>query len=257
MEKSTSVNDDNNNKSLKDHAICAGSNNNGMIKDSSSIVDNPYNWSWKNNIYNNSSCDQDSSSIGDGGELLGGFSWPPRSYTCTFCKREFKSAQALGGHMNVHRRDRARLRQIMPSSNYTTLLNLNSLHPNPNPNPSSNFSPYFSSNLPSSIPKMSLSPMMSSSTAPSSTPHNSPYVPPSYTTHPSYRFCPRSNGASLKSQIPSFRVCKFDGFSSEEDKIGNRSENNIVRLNLEIGLLGEESDNYCDDLDLELRLGCA
>lgn len=37
--------------------------------------------------------------------------WPPRSYTCTFCRREFRSAQALGGHMNVHRRDRARLRQ--------------------------------------------------------------------------------------------------------------------------------------------------
>uniref|UniRef100_A0A803L5Z2 C2H2-type domain-containing protein n=2 Tax=Chenopodium quinoa TaxID=63459 RepID=A0A803L5Z2_CHEQI len=35
--------------------------------------------------------------------------WPPRSYTCTFCRREFRSAQALGGHMNVHRRDRARL----------------------------------------------------------------------------------------------------------------------------------------------------
>ncbi|KAK1438447.1 hypothetical protein QVD17_04256 [Tagetes erecta] len=38
-----------------------------------------------------------------------GTTWPPRSYTCTFCKREFRSAQALGGHMNVHRRDRARL----------------------------------------------------------------------------------------------------------------------------------------------------
>lgn len=37
--------------------------------------------------------------------------WPPRSYSCTFCRREFRSAQALGGHMNVHRRDRARLRQ--------------------------------------------------------------------------------------------------------------------------------------------------
>ncbi|KAG8076398.1 hypothetical protein GUJ93_ZPchr0006g44041 [Zizania palustris] len=36
--------------------------------------------------------------------------WPPRSYPCGFCKREFRSAQALGGHMNVHRRDRARLR---------------------------------------------------------------------------------------------------------------------------------------------------
>ncbi|XP_008796324.2 transcriptional regulator SUPERMAN-like [Phoenix dactylifera] len=47
------------------------------------------------------------------GETSGptGTTWPPRSYTCAFCRREFRSAQALGGHMNVHRRDRARLRQ--------------------------------------------------------------------------------------------------------------------------------------------------
>ncbi|OAY57836.1 transcriptional regulator SUPERMAN [Manihot esculenta] len=37
--------------------------------------------------------------------------WPPRSYFCNFCGREFRSSQALGGHMNVHRRDRARLKQ--------------------------------------------------------------------------------------------------------------------------------------------------
>lgn len=43
-----------------------------------------------------------------------GTTWPPRSYTCTFCRREFRSAQALGGHMNVHRRERARLHQIPP-----------------------------------------------------------------------------------------------------------------------------------------------
>ncbi|RLN08473.1 transcriptional regulator SUPERMAN-like [Panicum miliaceum] len=42
------------------------------------------------------------------------FIWPPRSYPCSFCKREFRSAQALGGHMNVHRRDRARLRHGSP-----------------------------------------------------------------------------------------------------------------------------------------------
>ncbi|KAK4748241.1 hypothetical protein SAY87_014827 [Trapa incisa] len=47
----------------------------------------------------------------DASGSLGGCVWPPRSYSCSFCKREFRSAQALGGHMNVHRRDRARLKQ--------------------------------------------------------------------------------------------------------------------------------------------------
>ncbi|XP_047973679.1 transcriptional regulator SUPERMAN [Salvia hispanica] len=47
------------------------------------------------------------------GNLLG-CTWPPRSYTCTYCRREFRSAQALGGHMNVHRRDRARLHEVPP-----------------------------------------------------------------------------------------------------------------------------------------------
>ncbi|KAG8647652.1 zinc finger protein 10 [Manihot esculenta] len=48
----------------------------------------------------------------DAGGPLGGCIWPPRSYSCSFCRREFRSAQALGGHMNVHRRDRARLKQF-------------------------------------------------------------------------------------------------------------------------------------------------
>ncbi|KAG5236329.1 transcriptional regulator SUPERMAN [Salix suchowensis] len=30
-----------------------------------------------------------------------------RSYGCSFCKRGFTNAQALGGHMNIHRKDRA------------------------------------------------------------------------------------------------------------------------------------------------------
>ncbi|KAI3523771.1 hypothetical protein L1887_02162 [Cichorium endivia] len=50
----------------------------------------------------------------DTGNIMG-TTWPPRSYTCTFCRREFRSAQALGGHMNVHRRDRARLHQAQPN----------------------------------------------------------------------------------------------------------------------------------------------
>ena len=53
----------------------------------------------------------------DAARILGGSTWPPRSYSCTFCKREFRSAQALGGHMNVHRRDRARLKQNLSPHN--------------------------------------------------------------------------------------------------------------------------------------------
>ncbi|KAK7339689.1 hypothetical protein VNO77_20370 [Canavalia gladiata] len=34
-----------------------------------------------------------------------------KSYSCSFCKRGFSNAQALGGHMNIHRRDRAKLKQ--------------------------------------------------------------------------------------------------------------------------------------------------
>ncbi|KAK7321531.1 hypothetical protein VNO77_32272 [Canavalia gladiata] len=54
----------------------------------------------------------------DAARILGGSIWPPRSYSCTFCKREFRSAQALGGHMNIHRRDRARLKQNLSLHNY-------------------------------------------------------------------------------------------------------------------------------------------
>ncbi|KAK1426991.1 hypothetical protein QVD17_15673 [Tagetes erecta] len=42
------------------------------------------------------------------------------SYTCTFCKRGFSNAQALGGHMNVHRKDRARLQESIQETQITT-----------------------------------------------------------------------------------------------------------------------------------------
>ena len=34
-----------------------------------------------------------------------------RMYECRFCKRGFTNAQALGGHMNIHRKDKAKARQ--------------------------------------------------------------------------------------------------------------------------------------------------
>lgn len=34
-----------------------------------------------------------------------------RKYNCNFCKGSFSNAQALGGHMNIHRKDKAKLKQ--------------------------------------------------------------------------------------------------------------------------------------------------
>ncbi|XP_031099178.1 transcriptional regulator SUPERMAN-like [Ipomoea triloba] len=58
--------------------------------------------------------------------------WPPRCYPCTFCRREFRSAQALGGHMNVHRRERARLQ--LPTTTTNAAAGLCLLYSLPNPN---------------------------------------------------------------------------------------------------------------------------
>ncbi|XWS31461.1 hypothetical protein CRYUN_Cryun23aG0078100 [Craigia yunnanensis] len=68
-----------------------------------------------------------------------GLTWPPKYYTCSFCKRVFKSAQDLGGHMNVHRKDRARFRL------FSLVLEYQNPKPNSNPNPNSSPSNLISS----------------------------------------------------------------------------------------------------------------
>lgn len=75
------------------------------VKNKNSILKNSLSHSWEEQAF-----------VEDSRGPLGGFIWPPRSYTCSFCRREFRSAQALGGHMNVHRRERAKLKQSLISS---------------------------------------------------------------------------------------------------------------------------------------------
>ncbi|KAK8928424.1 Transcriptional regulator TAC1 [Platanthera zijinensis] len=57
------------------------------------------------------------------GEIAGGFDSPAheRTYECNFCKRGFSNAQALGGHMNMHRRDRANIlmTRALPAAPFT------------------------------------------------------------------------------------------------------------------------------------------
>ncbi|XP_050386517.1 probable transcriptional regulator RABBIT EARS [Argentina anserina] len=89
----------------------------------------------------------------------GGCVWPPRSYSCSFCMREFRSAQALGGHMNVHRRDRARLKQCLHNSSSSASPSLVTDHV---PRHLRNHSHGFVATYPFSAPRAFTSPYSSS-----------------------------------------------------------------------------------------------
>ncbi|GFP96810.1 transcriptional regulator superman [Phtheirospermum japonicum] len=153
-----------------------------------------------------------------------GFSWPQRNYRCSFCKKEFKSAQALGGHMNVHRRDRARLRLSSPPSPWPETQNPN---PNPKPKPNPNPNP--------NNPKPSFS-FSSSSTRP--------------------KFLPCYNvgchsSSLLEENVSKKKKNKGDVMMSELTRVWK--ENEFVRLDLNLGLIQDGKEDL--DLDLELRLG--
>ncbi|XP_055814293.1 transcriptional regulator TAC1 [Solanum dulcamara] len=62
----------------------------------------------KNNYSDSSSedtMDRESEKLNDDNNGIG------RSYECNFCKRGFTNAQALGGHMNIHRKDKLKAKQ--------------------------------------------------------------------------------------------------------------------------------------------------
>lgn len=204
------------------------------------------------------------SEISNGGEdYMNGFSWPPRSYTCSFCKREFRSAQALGGHMNVHRRDRARLRQSPPPPITTTDHHHHHHHPhsshilNLNLNPTSTLSLLSSSPSSSStilkkpfsttLPAPSLvSPTLSSSSSPSHD-QSKKWVADGILLKPlTTKTTPESTKLKKKNAESLSGFGEYDGISH---KLLKKTE--IIRLDLQIGLLSDSKD----DLDLELRLG--
>ncbi|XP_027345184.1 zinc finger protein 2-like [Abrus precatorius] len=57
-----------------------------------------------------------------GEEQAGASQVTSKSYECNFCKRGFSNAQALGGHMNIHRKDKAKLKQQQfPNQTQTSL----------------------------------------------------------------------------------------------------------------------------------------
>ncbi|KAI9196602.1 hypothetical protein LWI28_025345 [Acer negundo] len=185
-----------------------------------------------------------------GEDYLAGFSWPPRSYTCSFCKREFRSAQALGGHMNVHRRDRARarLRQSPPRDHgQYPFLNLN-INPNPNPNPNFSTPPPVSPSFTGTLPSLVSPPDLSSLSSPSSVSSTGLKKYGTLTDDPL-----SPEGSDLTNKNKSFKcflgINQFNYFTEEEL---TKKPAEIVRLDLEIDLISDSKDQ---DLDLELRLG--
>ncbi|KMZ70351.1 hypothetical protein ZOSMA_1G03330 [Zostera marina] len=201
------------------------------------------------------------------GSFLAGVSWPPRSYACSFCKREFRSAQALGGHMNVHRRDRARLRDSSPWDPPSSLLdepnsNTNTRVTNPNPKPKPKPKPAdkiieeerSTAATISNIPNLNLIPDLVSDTTPFSPPPWALQRFPSYVpSKPLYS----SSGAKHVSTRPRSSTMKTSRvlFGVEEDRLLRRKMD-IVRLDLKIGLHESNDDDLAgDEMDLELRLG--
>ncbi|KAK4364618.1 hypothetical protein RND71_015976 [Anisodus tanguticus] len=181
-----------------------------------------------------------------------GTTWPPRSYTCTFCRREFRSAQALGGHMNVHRRDRARLHQAppqyasnsnhnhnsSPNSNSTLLIptqefvtngGLCLLYSLPNPNSTHVFNPTsrkscpMNNNSPSTL-NLSVSPYPTNDLM-----SPNPCPPPPSLNFPINRPNPSINTSS---------------FNINEPSTSNTSNDH-----------SKKESAFEDELDLELRLG--
>lgn len=187
-----------------------------------------------------------------------GTSWPARNYACSFCKREFRSAQALGGHMNVHRRDRARLRSSLsswvsecPKPDPSTKPNNPNLLP---PSSSSSISPLSDEvfNCTHRFPLYSPCLTLSSSPSPASTSGDKKQKLTSSSQQLSDLLSPQSREIKMSKNTArtAFDVEELKGCEEEnEHKIYKNSEHNIT-LELGIGLLKQE-----EKLDLELRLG--
>ncbi|XP_057472829.1 transcriptional regulator SUPERMAN-like [Actinidia eriantha] len=148
------------------------------------------------------------------------FSWPQRNYPCGFCRKQFKSAQALGGHMNVHRRERAKLRD-------STSWDSPTLTSSPSPSPKPRFIPYLSCHS-------SLASLCSQSSSASIDEEKMLNLKPH----------PQLDHASKKMIEEDFLgVGKKKSFLKEGESRILKKEEKIERLDLGM------------DLDLELRLG--
>lgn len=154
-----------------------------------------------------------------------------RSYECVFCKRGFTTAQALGGHMNIHRKDRAKAKP----SNLTKPHHETEYYIDPrffyssNPNHPSQISPNFESPIMSAYDHM----YFAAATSAPSRPQHGYHID--------------------DSQVQSSRRLnpyQEDWFTSLSLHIGPTHVQDNIGMKKRQGYSGKE-----EELDLELRLG--
>lgn len=178
--------------------------------------------------------------------------WSVKNYACSFCKRQFRSAQALGGHMNVHRRDRARLR-LLPSSLNSECPNHNKfINPNPNfsslstPTSSSakllpyNHNPHFFSS-PNSLTCLGLS--SSASIEKGKQIFNSPH-------DQNILLSPKRDDMEISENDDHLKA-----FGEKGKLKALNNKEGMIRLDLEMGLQLNDDEREDSHVDLELRLG--
>lgn len=168
-----------------------------------------------------------------------GCTWPPRSYTCNFCRREFRSAQALGGHMNVHRQDRARLHQqplVIPSSSSNDFSK--SPHSSTILVPTQEFLPnglclFYSLSNPNGVFTQ-----------------NSPSTADLVSVSPNYPLPIDMSGRAVHSVNSSLLCHEYSNKIEPSASICNDNTNQGNNIN------ERDKDSAIEELDLELRLGC-
>ncbi|CAN8316918.1 unnamed protein product [Cochlearia groenlandica] len=194
--------------------------------------------------------------------------WPPRSYTCSFCRKEFKSAQALGGHMNVHRRDRARRNQ---SNNDQYLFSKS--HNNRDHHETSCYTLVFNSK-PNLFNKSQQSCVIDLSSSPFSLPTKKDTSPSLVVEEPyknSKKICDL-NETSITEQGKKRKIESMNLIGCDDQKISSddhilkrrrvcRRESSseplifVSSLSCKSDIIARNEGNGFEDLDLELRLG--
>lgn len=176
-----------------------------------------------------------------------GTSWSAKQcYSCRFCNRKFSSAQALGGHMNVHRLERARLRLLASSVSESHSRNPKfKACPTLDSSPSSSSEKFLPHKHHDEYPLPSLSSPLS---APTDEEKKlviiSELDPPLSLRGKDIRNKKRIRGV--------LGFGELTGFAQIDEAPKVLREKGTVSLDLEIGLLKERKQ----DVDLELRLGC-